>query len=146
MKAVAHLLSVIGLAASLGACATVTRGTTEKFTVNSTPPGAAVKTSTGFSCASTPCSMKVPRKTAFDVTLTKAGYVTRTEHVRSGVAGGGAAGLAGNIVAGGVIGMVVDGTSGAMNDLTPNPVNATLEPEAPTPAVASADQTTPAKP
>ncbi len=35
--------------------------------------------------------------------------------------------MAGNIVAGGVIGMVVDGTSGAMNDLLPNPMDVTLE-------------------
>jgi hypothetical protein len=30
--------------------------------------------------------------------------------------------MAGNVIFGGVIGAVVDGSSGAMNDLTPNPL------------------------
>ena len=143
MKAIIYAASVLAFAASLGGCATVTRGTTTQFTVNSTPPGAAVKTSTGFSCAATPCSMKMPRKTAFDVTLTKAGFATQTVHITSAVAGGGAAGFAGNLVAGSIVGMIVDGSSGAMDDLTPNPLAVTLNPDS---ATVAAAQTSPAKP
>jgi hypothetical protein len=162
MKVLAYIASTVALAAGLGGCATVTRGTTTQFTVTSTPPGAAVKTSAGFSCAPTPCSMKLPRKSAFDVTVSKTGYLPKTQHVRSAVAGGGAAGMAGNLLLGGVIGMAVDGTDGSMNNLTPNPLDVTLEPEAtaqatpvpatqtaspaPDPTVAAADQTQPAKP
>jgi len=130
MKVLVYIASSLALASSLGGCATVTRGTTTQFNVTSTPPGAAVTTSTGFSCSPTPCGMKVPRKDGFDVTVTKTGYTPKTLHVRSVVAGGGAAGMAGNIILGGVIGMAVDGTDGAMNDLTPNPLDITLEPEA----------------
>jgi hypothetical protein len=144
MKIVTYSVAAAALAACLGGCATVTRGTTTNFTVNSTPPGAAVKTSTGFTCEATPCSMKMPRKTAFDVTVSKAGYVTKTQHVRSEVSGGGAAGLAGNVVAGGVLGMVVDGTSGAMDDLIPNPMSVTLDPEAAPAAQAPASDPAPA--
>ncbi len=103
MKFALHALAVVGLSASLGACATITRGTTTKFTVESTPPGAAVRTSTGFSCAATPCSMKMPRKDVFDVTVSKAGFDPVVAHVdhEAGVAG--VAGFAGNVVAGGFI-------------------------------------------
>ena len=74
MRAIVYVAAAVGLAASLGGCATVTRGTTTDFSVSSTPPGAAVKTSMGFSCDATPCSMKMPRKNEFDVTSPKAGY------------------------------------------------------------------------
>jgi hypothetical protein len=130
MKSIAFAASAIVLAAGLTGCATVTRGTTTQFSVTSTPPGASVKTSTGFACDATPCGMKMPRKTEFDVTVTKAGYGTKTNHVRSVVSGGGTAGMVGNAVLGGVIGIVVDASDGAMNDLTPNPLNVTLEAEA----------------
>jgi hypothetical protein len=127
MKTIIYAASALALAAALSGCATVTRGTTTQFKVTSTPPGASVKTSTGFSCPATPCSMKVPRKNEFDVTVTLAGYAPKTQHVRSAVAGAGAAGMAGNIIAGGVIGMVVDGSNGSMNDLTPNPMDVVLD-------------------
>ena len=46
------------------------------------------------------------------------------------VAGGGAAGFAGNILLGGVIGMGVDAASGATLEHHPNPVVAVLQPAA----------------
>jgi hypothetical protein len=87
-----------------------------------------VKTSTGFTCGPTPCQIKLPRKTPFDATITLTGYEPQTVHVRSEVGGGGAAGMAGNVIAGGLIGMAVDGSDGAMNDLKPNPLTITLQP------------------
>jgi hypothetical protein len=143
MKAIVLGASALLLAANLSACATVTRGTTTTFNVVSTPPGASVKTSTGFSCDATPCGFKVPRKNEFDVTIAKVGYAPKVLHVRSAIAGGGAAGMAGNILLGGVIGMAVDGTNGSMNDLTPNPMTVTLDPDAAPPA---ADAAMPAAP
>jgi len=139
MQKLIWALSALAVSASLGGCATVTRGTTTEFKVASVPPGAAVKTSTGFVCDATPCSLKMPRKDPFDVTLTKPGFKDATVHVRSAVGGGGAAGMAGNLVAGGLLGMAIDGTDGAMDDLTPNPLNVTLEPAdgAPAPVAAS---------
>ena len=132
MDTLLRAASALALCASLGACATVTRGTTTDFKVSSTPPGASVSTSTGFSCSPTPCTIrKVPRKTGFDATVTLAGYQPQTVHVASKVSGGGGAGFAGNVVAGGVIGMVIDGSDGSMNDLTPNPLAVTLTPVGP---------------
>jgi hypothetical protein len=99
----------------------------DSWTVNTTPSGAAVKTSSGFSCDATPCTFRMPRKEQFDVTVTKAGYKTWTGHVGHHVAGAGGAGFLGNAIVGGIIGAGVDVSSGAMLDLAPNPLEITLE-------------------
>ncbi len=129
MRGASALVLCLGLS-NLAACATVTRGTTQQVTMKSEPPGAAVKTSTGFTCAATPCTFKMPRKEGFEATFSKDGYEPVTVTVTSKMSGGGAAGMAGNVIAGGLIGMGVDATSGALNDLTPNPVEVTLQPVA----------------
>jgi hypothetical protein len=116
-------------ALSLCACATITRGTTQAFEVKTTPSGAAVTTSTGLNCPSTPCVFgQVPRNSNFDVTITKPGYKTHTAKVTNTTSSGGGMGMAGNVIFGGLIGAAVDGTNGSMQDLTPNPLEVTLEP------------------
>lgn len=119
-------------------CATLTRGTTQQFTVDSTPAGAAVKTSHGFTCPATPCTFSLPRKEAFTVTVSKDGHETQTVPVKSDLAGGGAAGMAGNILLGGLIGVGVDASSGALNDLSPNPLLVVLQPQGTTAPAAPA--------
>jgi|SRR5579872_1444285 len=141
MKSVFGVASATALLLCLGACATVTRGTSTDFKVSSTPPGADFKTSTGFACSPTPCSVKLPRKTAFDATVTLAGYKPQTVHIQSKVSGGGTAGFVGNAVAGGVVGMVIDGSNGSMDDLVPNPLNVTLEKDAPAQTAATQPST-----
>lgn len=125
-------------AMSLCACATVTRGTNTAWEVNTSPPGAKVETSHGHQCPSTPCAMKMPRKSQFTATITKPGYKTVQVSVTTKVSGGGGAAMAGNVILGGLIGAGVDASSGAMLDLVPNPVNVTLEPETAKPTEASA--------
>jgi hypothetical protein len=122
MNRVVAGVAAVAVAVSLGACATLTRGTVQPFVVETTPAGAAVKTSNGFTCPATPCTFSMPRKEAFTVTVSKEGYATQTAEVKSEMAGGGAAGMAGNVLLGGLIGIGVDATSGALNDLTPNPL------------------------
>ena len=137
MNTIGRAVSALALCACLGACATVTRGTTTKFKVESTPSGASMKTTTGFACT-TPCTLKLPRKEAFDATVSKSGFRTQTVHVLSKVRGGGTAGLVGNVVAGGILGMAIDGTNGSMDDLVPNPLKVTLQADgAPEPAAAA---------
>lgn len=97
--------------------------------MNTTPSGAAVKTSNQFACDATPCTFKMPRKSQFSVTITKPGYKTWTGQVTNKVAGAGGAGMACNVLVGGLIGVGVDAASGAMLDLTPNPLNVALEKE-----------------
>jgi hypothetical protein len=124
-----RILIVAGLCLGLGACATVTRGASDTWTVNSEPSGAAVKTTNQFFCEATPCTFKMARKSEFDVTISKAGFKTWTGHVTHHVSGAGGAGMAGNVLIGGLIGIGVDAYSGAMNDLVPNPLTVTLEKE-----------------
>ena len=111
---------------SLSACSTITRGSTEEFVIESEPAGANVTLSTNHSCV-TPCTLELKRKTEFDLTLNKKGYKEFKTHISSEIAGGGAAGLAGNILAGGIIGAAIDAGTGSALSLTPNPVNVILE-------------------
>lgn len=129
MRLALQAVALTGLTISLPACATITRGTTQQFTIESSPPRALAVTSNGFRCEATPCTLRMPRKDAFTVTVSLEGYTTETRSVTSGVSGGGGTAMAGNILVGGLIGMGVDATSGAMNDLTPNPLVVTLQPE-----------------
>lgn len=122
-------LTLAGLSLSLPACATITRGTTQQFTVESSPPGTRASTSNGFSCEATPCTFRMSRKDAFTVTISREGYAEQTHSIDSRMTGGGGAAMAGNILVGGLIGVGVDATSGALNDLTPNPLIVTLEAE-----------------
>jgi hypothetical protein len=112
-------------ASSLSACATVLRGTSQKFEITSVPPGADVALSTGQKCV-TPCKLKLKRKTPFVATISKDGYQTQEAKVESKF--NGAAAGAGNILLGGVIGAVVDSSNGSMRALKPNPLAVTLVP------------------
>lgn len=123
-------LAVIGAAITLAGCATVTRGTKDTWTVNTTPSGAVVKTTNNFSCEGTPCTFKMSRKAEFGVTITKPGYKTWTGQVTNKVSGAGGAGMAGNVLLGGLIGAAVDAGTGAMLSLTPNPLTVELEKDA----------------
>ncbi|MBY0567250.1 MAG: PEGA domain-containing protein [Hyphomonadaceae bacterium] len=124
-----RLILVALMALSAASCATITRGTREAFTVNTIPSGARVETSLGLTCAATPCTFPdVRRNSDFTVTIIKEGYETWTGTVTHQTAGGGAAGMAGNVVFGGLIGVAVDAGSGATQELVPNPLNVTLTP------------------
>lgn len=119
---------VLCAASSLGACATVTRGSKDAWVVNSEPTGAKVETTNGHSCPATPCAIKMSRKSKFTATLTKPGYKPAQVQVSHKTANAGAAGVAGNVILGGVIGLGVDMATGASQDLVPNNVLIKLEP------------------
>ena len=137
-------LLIAAIAASSAACATVTRGTNEAWTVETDPVGATVKTTAGFACDATPCTFKMPRKSEFDVTITKPGYKTVNTRVIHQTAGAGAAGMAGNVLVGGIIGVGVDALSGATQELKPNPLVVKLEAEGATVAEEAGPAETPA--
>jgi hypothetical protein len=126
------MIVACAFALALSGCATITRGTDEPIQVQSEPQGAQVQTSLGFQCI-TPCVLNVPRKTEFTVTYSKPGYEAQTIPVLTRMGGGGAAGLAGNVLVGGAIGIGVDVATGATLEHYPNPVIATLRPLAPPP-------------
>lgn len=116
----------LGLAALGAGCATVTRGTTEVLTINSTPVGATVSMSNGERCE-TPCAVQLKRKFPLAVEICKMGYAPVITNILSQISGAGGAGMAGNVLVGGIIGVGVDASSGAMRDLRPNPLSVTLE-------------------
>lgn len=118
------------VAVSVGACGSIARGTTERMAFLTEPPGASMTTTKGYACPATPCSLEVDRSDEFDVTFAKPGYRPELVPVRTKVVGSGAAGMAGNVLLGGVIGIGVDAATGAALDHFPNPVSATLVPDA----------------
>jgi hypothetical protein len=156
----------VALVSLLPACATVTRGTSQAFQVESEPPGADVtfveaqvldkkgkpkKPQQKFQPASckTPCAIKAKRKPGFTVKISKDGYEPIEANVASGISGAGGAGMAGNVLVGGLVGAVVDGSSGAMNELRPNPLKVTsvkIQPPAPPAEATAAPAEAPAAP
>lgn len=119
-------LIVLASSLALGSgCATITRGTTDTLVVESDPPGALVRLSNGMR-GKTPASFVVPRRGGFSVHIERPGYEPVEVAVNSRVAGAGAAGMAGNVVVGGIIGVAVDAGTGAMYDVTPNPIRVNL--------------------
>ena len=124
-----HTVIVVGAAAlALSSCGTITRGTKDTWIVETTPAGASVSTSNGFQCESTPCAIKMPRRSEFVATITLDGYRTHRVNVTNQVSTAGGTAMAGNVLVGGIIGAGVDAGSGAMLDLVPNPVQVNLIP------------------
>lgn len=138
-----RIVAALSSIALLSGCATITRGTTEALVINSAPPGADVRLSSGEVCK-TPCTLKKKRKENLVVFIEKPGYEKVEVNVISEIAGAGAAGMAGNVLVGGLIGVGVDAATGATKKLTPNPVSVTLAPVAAAPPAAVA--ITPAAP
>lgn len=122
------ILGAIAVALTVGACGTVTRGTSADVTFNSAPAGAKVQISTGLVCPATPCTFQISRKQEFIAHFELDGYEPQQIPVKTEVSGGGAAGMAGNLIIGGVVGIVVDASTGATMDHTPNPVYAHMVP------------------
>lgn len=122
-----HASPILSGLVILSGCATVTRGSKDVLEIKTTPVGAQVQTSNGFSCSSTPCAIKMPRRSEFVVDITRPGCKPMDVNVTHKTADGGAAGVAGNVLVGGIIGLGVDAATGASQDLVPNPVEVTLE-------------------
>jgi hypothetical protein len=124
-------VGIVALAAVLGGCASVTRGTTENISIMSTPSGAEA-TITGLdvpTACMTPCAITAKRNADITVAFAKPGYQPEVVQLTKEVPGTGAAGFAGNILAGGLIGMGVDAYNGSAQDHKPNPVTVTLQPK-----------------
>jgi hypothetical protein len=113
--------ALIAMMALASGCASITRGSSEAYAVETKPPGAEVNSSSGWHCM-TPCSVKVKRRSDFVLTITKNGYETVTASVTSSIDGAGAAGMAGNVLLGGIIGAGIDAGTGAMHSHKPNPL------------------------
>ena len=120
----------------LGGCATITRGSSQTFVLDSDPTGADVRLSTGQTCI-TPCTLTLKRKTAFTAVLSKPGYASVNAPVTSKMKGNGITAFAGNIIFGGLIGMGVDLVTGATKSLEPNPLKVDFQADGQTDAAAT---------
>lgn len=121
------IASLLSLGMMMSGCATITRGSDDVLQVITEPGGAQVQTSNGLSCTSTPCALKMPRRSDLVVHITKAGCRDVDVSVTHKTADSGAAGVAGNVLFGGIIGLAVDASTGASQDLIPNPVSVKME-------------------
>lgn len=115
-----RFVTVLILAGSSAACATVVRGSNTAWRVQTMPSGATITTSNGRYCEATPCSINMPRKSEFTATVTMPGYKTETIDVGNHISGTGAVAFVGNALIGGILGAGIDLWSGATLDLTPN--------------------------
>jgi hypothetical protein len=143
-----RILGVVALAAALGGCASVTRGTMENISISSTPSGAEA-TITGLDVPTacvTPCAIVAKRNADITVSFAKEGFEPEVVQLTKEVPATGAAGFAGNIVAGGLVGMGVDAVTGAAQDHKPNPVIVTMRPMAPTSSRAVRPRAKPIRP
>jgi hypothetical protein len=128
-----RLVGIVALAAAVGGCASVTRGTTENISITSTPSGAEATISgldVPTACV-TPCAIVAKRSADISITFAKPGFETEVVTLTKEVPATGAAGFAGNVLAGGLIGMGVDAATGAAQDHKPNPVIVTMKPIGP---------------
>ncbi len=112
----------------LGGCATITRGSSQTWVVDSDPTGADVRLSTGQTCV-TPCTLNLKRKTAFTAVISKPGYASVSAPVSSEMKGSGITAFVGNIIFGGLIGIGVDLATGATKSLEPNPLTVEFQAE-----------------
>ena len=107
-------------------CATSQQGTEQIVSFSSTPSGATVKTSHGFSCSITPCKIKLPRNKSFEATVSKPGFTTEIVKVDSLPSGAGAVGAVGSALIGGVLVTGYDIYKGGVFELSPNEVSVKL--------------------
>ena len=108
-------------------CATSQQGTQQTVSFSSSPAGANVKTSHGFSCALTPCKIKLPRNKSFEVVVSKPGFTTERVNVESVPSGLGAVGAVGSALIGGVIATGYDVYKGGVFELTPSTVEVKMQ-------------------
>ena len=107
-------------------CATSQQGTEQIVSFSSTPSGATVNTSHGFSCSITPCKIKLPRNKSFEATVSKPGFTTEVVKVDSLPSGAGAVGAVGSALIGGVLVTGYDVYKGGVFELSPNEVSVKL--------------------
>lgn len=101
----------------ISGCATMIRGTEDTLQVSSDPSGANVELSGGQS-GTTPCSFVLKRNQSCIVKISKEGYHTEAVTVYPTLAGSGV-----------ILGGLIDYGTGAVYNLTPNPVNVLLKPK-----------------
>ncbi len=125
----ATMVVLIGSISMFSGCATITKGSSQAFTVDTRPPGALCTLSRDGDTLAvvnpTPGTINISKdKDVIRVSCSKEGYKTNLGDVGSEFQ----AMTLGNVLFGGLIGVAVDAGSGAMNEYPPT-VTLTLIPE-----------------
>lgn len=129
-------LTLLVLASSLHACATIVSGVSESIRFESKPTGATVKVD--GATYTTPADVTLSRRTNHDVEFSMPNYVLAKRQVLRDTNGW----VFGNILIGSIIGLAVDYSTGASNNLEPDVMLVELVPEIP-PVAPSAHPTAP---
>lgn len=127
----------LAIMVGLSSCATIMSGSTQKISIESTPPGAQVtivnKEGEQVFAGTTPANTKLDRGAGYFraaryvATFEKEGYEKEKLHIVNNNTGNWW--TMGNLVIGGLIGLlIVDPISGAMYVLEPDEINQTLTP------------------
>lgn len=124
-----QIIAVLAAATAVAGCASVTKGTSQNITINSSPSGASCTVEReGKMIATIPATPQIIKvsKSKNDLTLTcnLAGYKTAQYVIPSDVE----AMTAGNVIFGGLVGLAIDAGTGAMNKYDAN-VTVVLQPE-----------------
>jgi len=110
------MLAVLGLSLCMGGCASVTKGTTQKLTINTSPQGATCVLkrdgATIARVAPTPGTVEISKSQHdIEVDCNKPGYPRAVGRLNSELE----AMTFGNLLIGGLVGVAVDYGTGAMN-------------------------------
>ncbi len=119
------LVSVAGIALVLSGCATIVSGTKQTVTVNSTPQATVTITADSgqqYYSGKTPTTIRLPRSHTYTVKISLSGYQTQTMIIDHSINPW----LFGNLFLALIWG-VLDAVDGAMWNLEPSQVNATLD-------------------
>jgi len=118
-------MAVLLIASGISGCATVLHGTTQTVSITSQPPGAEGLIEPAGIRVVTPAKVELRRKQNYTVHFELSGYKPQNVYlcrVSSPVAYG-------NLLIGGLVGIAMDTDNGAAWELTPDPLEATLEPD-----------------
>lgn len=124
LRAGIRTTGLIGVVLLMVGCASIIHGTHQTVAISSAPPGATIADN-GQLVGTTPATLELKRKNEHTIRITLDGYRPEEVHLTRQLSGW----YIGNVLFGGLIGLVVDGVNGAMFNLTPSAVAATLTPE-----------------
>lgn len=107
------LSGAMGTSLLLAGCATITRGNSQDYLLDSKPQGATVTLSTGESCV-TPCRIERPRREMFEATFRLDGHDSATVLVETR--------RTGSAAFSGAVGAIVDMSNDSLFGLYPDPL------------------------
>ena len=117
-------LAILCLSVASAGCCSIVHGTSQGISVNSVPSGAKVFHN-GVPAGTTPAVLELKRNAHHTIRVEKEGFSPYEESLTRSTSGW----VWGNIFLGGLIGLAVDAIDGAIYNIEPQRIQATLLPE-----------------